>query len=118
MYVCVCAHVCIYSLIVNHYCIISLSLFTHYSTDPKSDMLYSPLLPWLGKYIYISPILSQQWSYTGEGLLIANGARWARSRRLLTPAFHFDILRPYAHVFADSSQTLVVTHTHTLTLYY
>ena len=48
-------------------------------------------------------------SPTGEGLLVVNGSRWARSRRLLTPAFHFDILRPYARVFADCSNTLVVS---------
>ena len=53
---------------------------------------------------------------SGEGLLVANGDRWARSRRLLTSAFHFDILRPYALVFADSANLLVVsTHTHTHT---
>jgi cytochrome P450 family 4 subfamily B polypeptide 1 len=53
-------------------------------------MIYNALIPWLGR-----------------GLLVANGARWARSRRLLTPAFHFDILRPYAGVFTDCSRTLV-----------
>ena len=44
----------------------------------------------------------------GEGLLIANGARWVRSRRLLTPAFHFDILKPYLKIYAESAGTLAV----------
>jgi len=44
----------------------------------------------------------------GEGLLVANGARWLRSRRLLTPAFRFDILKPYLKVYAESADTLVV----------
>ena len=43
----------------------------------------------------------------GRGLLTANGPRWARSRRLLTPAFHYDILRPYIKVYADASNELV-----------
>ncbi|KAL3858618.1 hypothetical protein ACJMK2_008889 [Sinanodonta woodiana] len=40
---------------------------------------YSILEPWLG-----------------NGLItIMGGPKWERNRRLLTPAFHFDILRPY-----------------------
>ena len=31
-----------------------------------------------------------------------------RSRRLLTPAFHFDILKPYLKVYAEAADTLVV----------
>ena len=43
----------------------------------------------------------------GRGLLTANGARWSRSRRLLTPAFHYDILRPYVKVYGEAASELV-----------
>ncbi|KAJ8320730.1 hypothetical protein KUTeg_002317 [Tegillarca granosa] len=51
---------------------------------------YRELLPWIG-----------------EGLLVANGNRWSRSRRLLTPAFHFDILKPYTTVYNESAEQLI-----------
>ncbi|KAK7494592.1 hypothetical protein BaRGS_00014245 [Batillaria attramentaria] len=50
------------------------------TSEPKARW-YKFGLPWLG-----------------ESLLIASGSKWARSRRLLTPAFHFDILKPYVAV--------------------
>ena len=45
----------------------------------------------------------------GEGLLVANGPRWARSRRLLTPAFHFDIIKSYIPIYADAAKVMVVS---------
>ncbi|XP_076087488.1 cytochrome P450 4F6-like isoform X1 [Mytilus galloprovincialis] len=45
--------------------------------------------------------------WLGEGLLIANGERWARNRRLLTPAFHFDILQPYIKVYNRATDVLL-----------
>ena len=48
-------------------------------------------------------------SHPGEGLLVANGPRWARSRRLLTPAFHFDIIKSYIPIYADAAKVMVVS---------
>ncbi|XP_071109030.1 ultra-long-chain fatty acid omega-hydroxylase-like [Haliotis cracherodii] len=56
---------------------------------------------------YVSGPYDMGVPWLGEGLLIANGARWARSRRLLTPAFHFDILKPYISINNQSSNVLL-----------
>ncbi|XP_048238893.1 leukotriene-B4 omega-hydroxylase 3-like isoform X1 [Haliotis rufescens] len=56
--------------------------------------------PMAGAYQFAVPWL-------GEGLLIASGQRWARSRRLLTPAFHFDILKPYMEVYNKAADILL-----------
>ena len=59
--------------------------------EEKSQPVYKMLKPWLG-----------------DGLLIAEGQKWARSRRLLTPAFHFNwILKGYILVYNDCLKSLV-----------
>ncbi|XP_065920518.1 cytochrome P450 4A4-like isoform X2 [Dysidea avara] len=58
--------------------------------EGKSDQLYRLLVPWLGR-----------------GLLLANGDKWFRSRRLLTPAFHFGVLKPYVQVYNECAQILI-----------
>ncbi|XP_030014132.1 cytochrome P450 4F3 isoform X2 [Sphaeramia orbicularis] len=55
----------------------------------KDDLVYNHLRPWLG-----------------HSLLISNGKEWARKRRLLTPAFHFDILKNYITTFNTSTNTM------------
>ncbi|KAK3084838.1 hypothetical protein FSP39_019991 [Pinctada imbricata] len=58
------------------------------SSEPKTIYhaggAYRMILPWLG-----------------HGLLLSDGRKWERNRRMLTPAFHFDILRPYVKVYNE-----------------
>ena len=56
----------------------------------KDAQVYDIMRPWLG-----------------EGLLVAEGEKWRRNRRLLTPAFHYSILRPYVSVYNNCTDTLL-----------
>ena len=57
---------------------------------PKSRDVYDILKPWLG-----------------DGLLVSKGNKWFRNRRLLTPAFHYEILAPYIRVYNKSLESLL-----------
>lgn len=78
------------SVMLNHPETVSVLLKT---AEPKP-------VQWGGAYRHALPWL-------GEGLLLAGGAKWARSRRLLTPAFHFDILRPYQAIYNEAADLLL-----------
>ncbi|KAK3084868.1 hypothetical protein FSP39_020492 [Pinctada imbricata] len=45
--------------------------------------------------------------WIGDGLLLSTGRKWERNRRLLTPAFHFDILKPYVAVYNQSADAFL-----------
>ncbi|XP_032268192.1 cytochrome P450 4F6-like isoform X3 [Phoca vitulina] len=53
---------------------------------PKDMFFYNLLKPWLG-----------------DGLLLSAGDKWSHHRCLLTPAFHFEILKPYVKIFNKSA---------------
>ena len=58
--------------------------------EPKLPYVVKLLRPWLG-----------------EGLLtIEHGPKWQRNRRLLTPAFHYGILKGYVSVYNNCLQPL------------
>ncbi|XP_033722982.2 taurochenodeoxycholic 6 alpha-hydroxylase-like isoform X2 [Tursiops truncatus] len=59
-------------------------------SDPKSHDAYRMLIPWIGK-----------------GLLLLEGQTWFQHRRMLTPAFHYDILKPYVGLMADSVRVML-----------
>uniref|UniRef100_A0A8C4MBY8 Uncharacterized protein n=1 Tax=Equus asinus asinus TaxID=83772 RepID=A0A8C4MBY8_EQUAS len=42
----------------------------------------------------------------GYGLLLLNGQTWFQHGRMLTPAFHYNILKPYVGLMADSVQVM------------
>ncbi|EGV94555.1 Cytochrome P450 4A12 [Cricetulus griseus] len=44
---------------------------------------------------------------SGYGLLLLNGETWFQHRRMLTPAFHYDILKPYVKTMADSVHVML-----------
>ncbi|CAH1238156.1 CYP4F2 [Branchiostoma lanceolatum] len=60
-------------------------------SDPKpAGAGYAFIIPWLG-----------------DGLILSKGAQWSRDRRLLTPAFHFEVLKPYVTVYNEAADILL-----------
>ncbi|XP_069934651.1 cytochrome P450 4A4-like isoform X2 [Oryctolagus cuniculus] len=52
---------------------------------------------------YLKVILGR----SGYGLLLLDGQTWFQHRRMLTPAFHYDILKPYVGLMVDSVQIML-----------
>ncbi|NXF02414.1 CP4B1 protein, partial [Smithornis capensis] len=59
-------------------------------TDPKASVPYKFLLPWIGK-----------------GLLVLDGTKWFQHRKMLTPAFHYDVLKSYMTLMSDSVKVML-----------
>ncbi|XP_068095127.1 cytochrome P450 4A12A-like [Hyperolius riggenbachi] len=58
--------------------------------DPKDNFAYYFLTKWIGK-----------------GLLVLDGQKWFQHRRLLTPGFHYDVLKPYVKVMSDCTNIML-----------
>ncbi|XP_068095126.1 cytochrome P450 4B1-like [Hyperolius riggenbachi] len=58
--------------------------------DPKDNFAYYFITPWIGK-----------------GLLVLSGQKWFQHRRLLTPGFHYDVLKPYVKVMSDCANVML-----------
>ncbi|XP_023989905.1 cytochrome P450 4F2 isoform X4 [Physeter macrocephalus] len=65
---------------------------------PKDVHFYDFLKPWLG-----------------DGLLLSAGDKWSSHRRMLTPAFHFNILKPYMKIFTKSADIMHAKWQHLVT---
>lgn len=66
------------------------SVIKHVLKNPKNEVIYNLLRPWIG-----------------DGLLVSEGAKWLRNRRLLTPAFHYEILKPYVPVYTSCVEVML-----------
>ncbi|XP_031756807.1 cytochrome P450 4B1 [Xenopus tropicalis] len=58
--------------------------------EPKDDTAYKYLVPWIGK-----------------GLLVLSGPKWFQHRRLLTPGFHYDVLKQYVSLMSDCTRVML-----------
>lgn len=45
--------------------------------------------------------------WLGNGLLLSSGQKWHKMRKLLTPAFHFQILERFIPIFEEQGQILL-----------
>ncbi|XP_070822236.1 cytochrome P450 4B1-like [Chaetodon trifascialis] len=60
------------------------------TAEPKNNLSYGFLESWIG-----------------DGLLVSKGQKWFRHRRLLTPGFHYEVLKPYTKLMSDSAKTML-----------
>ncbi|KTG44342.1 hypothetical protein cypCar_00033170, partial [Cyprinus carpio] len=83
------------------------------TTEPKDDYAYKFFIPWLGKITQKTTVLMMieqinlSFFNYGDGLLVSAGQKWFRHRRLLTPGFHYDVLKPYVKLVSDSTKVML-----------
>ncbi|CAK1581343.1 unnamed protein product [Parnassius mnemosyne] len=76
--------------ILHIYNVKDIEIVLSHSKNITKTMPYSFLEPWLG-----------------TGLLISTGSKWHQRRKIITPTFHFNILKNFSKVFEKKSRDLV-----------
>ncbi|KAF7253204.1 Cytochrome P450 4B1 [Varanus komodoensis] len=66
------------------------AVYSRNGSHPKCLIAYNLLVPWIGR-----------------GLLILNGPKWQQHRKLLTPGFHYEILKSYVTPIAESVKVML-----------
>ena len=78
------------ALFLNHPETVRLMLHTAEPKNVVGGGGYSLLSPWIG-----------------DGLLLSSGQKWFRNRKLLTPGFHFDVLKPYVQIVSSCTDVML-----------
>ncbi|KAJ6662514.1 hypothetical protein lerEdw1_011650 [Lerista edwardsae] len=92
--------------------------------DLKPLLIYNFIIPWIG--VSAPPPHNSELSVSfamrpprtlvfllfpcllaGKGLLTLNGPKWRQHRKLLTPGFHYEILKPYLGLMAESVRVML-----------
>ncbi|XP_077784885.1 cytochrome P450 4B1-like isoform X2 [Podarcis muralis] len=67
---------------------------------------------WYGNFLAFLCINHPEYAKTmysrgGKGLITLNGPKWQQHRKLLTPGFHYNILKPYVTLVAESVKEML-----------
>ncbi|KAI4541785.1 hypothetical protein MG293_008927 [Ovis ammon polii] len=82
-------------------------LYTQGLASTYGDVSYWWVGPWHAIIRIFHPTCIKPVLFTpGDGLLLSAGDKWSRHRRMLTPAFHFNILKPYMKIFTKSTDIM------------
>ncbi|CAG9113718.1 unnamed protein product [Plutella xylostella] len=80
---------------------LNVNMVNVYSPDDIEKLLSNPKFNEKGvPYTFFKPWLC-------DGLLISNGDKWFRRRKILTPAFHFQVLRQFSRSFTAHTAALL-----------
>ncbi|KAG5674601.1 hypothetical protein PVAND_004555 [Polypedilum vanderplanki] len=87
--------------------VLSVFGYTDYCITRASDA--EKILNSSTKHLEKGDIYKLLHSFLKTGLLTSDGEKWHTRRRMLTPAFHFNILKEFCEIFKEESDKLIET---------